>query len=135
MVSKISIIVPTLNREKDFELFLDMLIEKNQIPYELIIVDQSDSDKTKHLCQSKKYKELSIKYFYISVKSSALARNIAIDNLAKDSDIVLFLDDDVTLADNFLQKLDHFFKTHTHAKGGVANIDSPSRSISLIKKI
>lgn len=133
--SKFSLIVPTLNRAKDLAHFLDMLLKLDQMPYELIIVDQSDDEESKKICESVQYKNLTISYHHIVKKSSAVARNVAIERLSPESDYVVFLDDDTTLDTDFLDQIEHFFVHHPHAQGGVANIESPLRKISLLKKI
>jgi glycosyltransferase involved in cell wall biosynthesis len=112
---KISFIIPTVNRVEDLRSTLDSFLELSVFPNEILIVDQSDTDDTKQLYAHAKYKVLHIRYFHTAVKSSALARNIAIDNLSVDSNIVVFLDDDVTLNADFLEKITVFFQNHSHA--------------------
>ncbi len=135
MVLKFSFIVPTLNRSKDLARFLDMLLKLNNKPYEVIVVDQSDDTITQQLCAAQSYTKLGLRYYHLDVKSSAFARNFALDHLGDESNVVVFLDDDTTLQTDFLDQIDHFFSTHSHAQWWVANIESPLRKISLIKKI
>ena len=84
---QVSVIIPTLNRKSDLEKTLISISRCDKLPFEVIIVDQSENNDTKEFCQN--FKELNIRYFYTDIKSSALARNIWIDNLNKDSDMVL----------------------------------------------
>lgn len=130
-----SLIIPTLNRVKDLEITLNSLLWLSISPFETIIVDQSDTQDTKHLCAQEKYKQLKIKYHHTAIKSSALARNIAIKNSNPLSNYIIFLDDDVTLAKDFLEQIHIFFTHHPKAKWWVANIESPLRKTSLLKKI
>lgn len=133
--SKISFIVPTLNRIHDLTNFFDNLLKLSSFPFEILIIDQSDDGSTKYLCESSLYQKLNIRYYHHTIKSSSLARNFAIDHLHKDVDYVVFLDDDTTLAPDFLEQIELFFIQNPHAKGGVANIKSPLRKISFFKKI
>ena len=110
-------------------------MELSSFPFETIIIDQSDTEETKILCEQAKYKKLSIQYHHISTKSLTLARNFGIEKTSPSSEYLVFLDDDVSLSPNFLDELRKFFQHHPHALWWVANIESPLRKISLIKKI
>lgn len=130
---KISVIIPTLNRKNDLEKTLISISKCDKLPFEVIIIDQSENEETKNFCN--KFKKLNIRYFYTDIKSSALARNIWIDNLDKDCDFVLFLDDDVLLEKDFFNELEKFFLDNEKAKWWVANIKSPARQITFSKRI
>ena len=132
---KISIIIPTLNRLKEIEMTLNSLIELTIFPHQTIIIDQSDGKDTEELVKKSDYKRLNICYLHSEIKSWALARNYGIENINKESDMVVFLDDDVLLEKDFLDQIDIFFLEHSKAKGGIANIESPQRKVSLLKKI
>ena len=71
---KTSVIIPTLNRKSDLEKTLASISECGILPFEIIIIDQSDNNETKKLCNN--FNELNIRYFYTDIKSPALARNI-----------------------------------------------------------
>jgi glycosyltransferase involved in cell wall biosynthesis len=130
-----SIIIPTLHRPKDLAKALDNFLDLSTLPSEIIIIDQSDDTATRDVCQKAIYEKLHIKYHHSRIKSSSLARNLAIDLLSPRSDIVIFLDDDVTLQADFLDEIQKFFLQHPHTQGGTANIESPTRKISFAKKI
>lgn len=133
MSLKISVIIPTLNRKNDLEKTLISISKCDKLPFEVIIIDQSDNEETKNFCNS--FDKLNIRYFYTKIKSSALARNIWIDNLDKDCDFVLFLDDDVLLEKDFFNELEKFFLDNEKTKWWVANIKSPARQITFSKRI
>ena len=71
---KISVIIPTLNRKIDLEKTLISISKCDKLPFEVIIIDQSDNDETKKFCNN--FNKLNTRYFYTENKSSALARNI-----------------------------------------------------------
>ena len=133
MPLRISVIIPTLNRKTDLEKTLISISKCDKLPFEVIIIDQSDNNETKDFCSN--FKKLNIRYFYTEIKSSALARNIWIDSLDKDCDFVLFLDDDVLLEKDFFSELEKFFLDNKDAKWWVANIKSPARQITFSKRI
>lgn len=132
---KTTIIIPTLNRPTEVETTLNFLLQSDNLPNQVIIIDQSDSTKTKELVEKETYKDLHVLYISSEIKSSALARNIGIEKRNKDSDIIIFLDDDVQVEENFISQIKNFFKENKQAKGGVANIETPSRKTTLSKKI
>jgi len=129
---KISIIIPTLHRPKDIEKTIDSIFESSLLPYKIIVVDQSDSDDTKKALQG--FNKSNITYYHISIQSGSKARNFWITKIPPDTDIVLFLDDDVTLAKDCLSTLASYIDEY-HPKWWVLNIDTPTRSINLPKKI
>ena len=59
---KSSVIIPTLNRKNDLEKTIISISECNTLPFEVIIIDQSDEEETKEFCNN--FKWLNIKYFY-----------------------------------------------------------------------
>jgi glycosyltransferase involved in cell wall biosynthesis len=71
---QVSVIIPTLNRISDLEKTLISISKCDELPFEIIIIDQSDNGETKEFCNN--LKKINIRYFYTDIKSSALARNI-----------------------------------------------------------
>lgn len=66
---KTSLIIPTLNRYHDMEKALNNFLLLRNFPLETLIVDQSDDDKTKLLCEENTYEKLHIRYFHCKTKS------------------------------------------------------------------
>lgn len=102
---KISVIIPTLSRDRYLEDTIeDLLNQDNDYSFEIIIIDQNNlpleerSQSLKLLVQEKE-----IKWIRFSGKNVVLSRNKGID-IAK-GDIIVFLDDDIRIKDkNFLNK-------------------------------
>ncbi|MBU0929946.1 MAG: glycosyltransferase [Nanoarchaeota archaeon] len=92
----LSIIIPTLNEEKNLKKLLQSLKKQKFKDYEIIISDNNSKDKTKSI--AKKFKCRIVKGGL-----PAKARNNGA-KLAK-GDYLLFLDADVILPDNFLSKI------------------------------
>ena len=102
----ISIITPTYNRAKLLEVaILSVASQKTEIPFdwEMIIVDDGSSDNTRDIVN--KYMGIypkNIKYFWQEDKWNRVgrARNIALSNLNKGSDYLIFLDSDDELIED-----------------------------------
>ena len=123
--NKISIIIPTFNRSNDLEITLkEVLPMLNQIN-EILIIDQSTNQKTKDLIGE--INEPKIKYIFNSPPSITLARNKGIESVSKESNIIIFLDDDVSIGCNYFQEVTRVFNDHPEAKA-VAGFNKPEKS-------
>lgn len=128
-LSKVSIIIPTLNRASSLARTLGFISKSSILPDEVIIVDQSPRDtaeKTKKLCDSQ---TLKIKYIHINEPSLTGARNAGIE-LCK-NDIAIFMDDDVNIGTDTIKNILVLFKDNSVSM--VAGIDSgsPMKRLSL----
>jgi glycosyltransferase involved in cell wall biosynthesis len=92
---KIAVIIPTLHRPNDLHKTLESILSNSKLVEQIIIVDQSDTKDTSVML--KKFANESISYFHTNSKSSAQARNTGIAKVSANIDLVVFLDDDVTL--------------------------------------
>lgn len=127
--SKVSIIIPTLNRVSSLARTLGFISKSSILPDEVIIVDQSPIDtaeKIKELCDSQ---TLKIKYIHINEPSLTGARNAGIE-LCK-NDIAIFMDDDVDIGTDTIKNILVLFKDNSISM--VAGIDSgsPMKRLSL----
>ena len=116
---KISIIIATLHRYEDLKVLFESLLLQTKRPFEIIIIDQSDDDKTKRLCQTYEG-ELPLKYFYCSVKSASYCRNYGVEKSR--GDVIAFLDDDTKLLPDYLECVESFYHEHPNALGGMSKI-------------
>jgi len=130
----LSIIIATLDRPDNLDATLKSLLPEAELLKEIIIIDQSENRKSKQICDEYKHKWLPIFYYKFFIKSLTQARNFWIIKLSPNTDIVLFLDDDVTLAKDCLSKLESYIDTY-QPKWWVLNIETPSRYINTLKKI
>ena len=96
---KVSIIIPTYNRNEMLcKTIANILIFEHQY-HELIIVDQTkDHDSPTQLYLDSLISNKKIKYLYVDYPNLPNARNIGIKNSL--GDIVLFFDDDVKINEN-----------------------------------
>ena len=119
----ISVIVPTKNRPAYLAAMLRSLFKQTVIPHQLIIVDQSASDESERLVRSL-YEEASAEirndlgfhYFHEpNITGGATARNRGLEIV--NGDVTLFLDDDVVLEPDFVERLLDVYFTHPEAAG------------------
>ena len=90
----ISIIIPTRNRYQKLINTINYLSKNSFFFREIIIVDSSDKNKKDIKKIKNKYKNLKIKIFY-SKPSISLQRNIGLNKVKKNTNYIMFLDDDV----------------------------------------
>tara|TARA_B100000902_G_scaffold8533_1_gene10727 strand:+ start:43619 stop:44560 length:942 start_codon:yes stop_codon:yes gene_type:complete len=108
---QLSVIIPTINREK--YLFNTIKDLNNQLlkNIEVIIIDQNKKiNFTFYKNLEKKFKKLKIVLFYQNIINSSAARNLGVKNAR--SNIVLFLDDDVKILSRFFLK--NHLRNYTH---------------------
>jgi GT2 family glycosyltransferase len=105
---------------KDVDECLDSIIIQTRLPKEVIIVDDSDSDKIENLIERREneFKEKEIHLIYIKnkkEKSLTMARNIGVEIAM--GDIILFLDDDVILDKNYIKEILNVYEKNPNALG------------------
>lgn len=117
---QVSVVIPTYNRVKDLDESLDSIIVQTTLPKEVIIVDDSDNNEIKNLIAHRKnqFNANNILLRYIRNKrerSLTIARNIGIENAV--GDIILFLDDDVILDEDYIKEILRVYKEYPNALG------------------
>lgn len=103
---KISIVIPTRNRPKFLNKTLNFLLKNNFFFHEIIIVDSSDDQ---FFFDEKKFPKLKEKIkLYKSIPSISTQRNIGLKKVSKNSEYVMFLDDDVNFKENSFKEMRKF---------------------------
>ncbi len=106
-MSRVSVIIPTRNRTGDVIRCLGSISIQTMLPDEIIVVDSSDAEELEGKLSA--FHNLNIKYIR-SKPGLTLQRNTGIE--ASDGDIVVSLDDDVTLDKDYIKEvvyvLDHY---------------------------
>jgi len=113
--TKISIIIPTYNREEVLCQTLDLALRQDYPSYEVIVVDQT----REHLPSTEKYLQQirgKIRNFRLEGANTPTARNLGVKNAR--GEIVVFLDDDVTFDADLLKN--HLLNYSDPKVGGVA---------------
>lgn len=86
---KVSVIIPTYNRQKFITMAIDSVLSQTFKDYEIIVIDDGSTDNTRQVLES--YEE-KIKYIYQKNSGVSAARNAGI-RLAR-GELVAFLDSD-----------------------------------------
>lgn len=112
---KLSVIFPTFQRTEALKIALDSLLQQKLLPFETIVVDDSEDDETKKLCSIQKYKKIWIKYIFSWYRSIPKARQIWMDNVSDEVWWIVFFDDDVKVMPNYLFEVSKFLKQNPKA--------------------
>ena len=109
--SKISIIMPTYNREKLIGDSIKSCINQTYKDIEIIVVDDCSTDNTKE--EIEKIKDMRIKYIKLSThKGASYARNVGIKNAI--GNYISFIDsDDIFLSTKLEKQLNNLIKNNS----------------------
>lgn len=117
---KVSVITPTFYRQDEIPGYLYSLANQSYKPFEIILVDGAPiSEQRTELLIANFVREnnLPIKYFRHE-GGTAIQRNYGISK--SNGDLILFVDDDVRLAIDFIEKLANLFEVDFERKiGGI----------------
>ena len=105
----ISIIIPTYNRKDELEdLLLSLRQQECPIPFEIIVVDDGSTDRTRELlkCLSKDWKG-TLRHFEQNRAGPGVARNLGIKHSF--GDILVFVDSDCIAPRGWLSRLTSVF--------------------------
>lgn len=112
---KVSVVIPTLDREEVLCDTLSCLLEQTYPYYEILVVDQTEHHSDEVTGFLERHQE-RIRLIHLEVKSTPFAKNVGICNA--DGDVVLFCDDDViAVKDLIARHVDNYSEPHI---GGVA---------------
>ncbi len=115
----VSVMIVTLNRPQDLIVALDSLVRQTHVPKEVLVIDQSDDDKTHSavLAIQAKYPAHAgmFHYFHLEEKSAVKARNFGMKRAT--ADIVSFLDDDSELCGDYYEKILTYFSKNPSLGG------------------
>ncbi len=140
-----SVIVATKNRSKELGTFLmPTLLAQTRPPDQVVFVDQSSDDSTRKVVESFAKsvangggsKPQFIYLYETHHKGAASARNSAIDRA--DTDILVFLDDDVVLEPDFLKELLAVYEQFPEVggvSGVVTNYVRPSLASRIMRRL
>lgn len=113
----ISIVIPTFNRAPELEINLEHLSKLKSKPFEVLLVDQSTDNNTKKAYLKYKKKLKILKYLRSEKPSIAIAKNVGLRNSSKKTKIILFLDDDAYVGENYIDEIIGAYNRHPEASG------------------
>lgn len=101
-----SIIICTYQRPKAVLNILNSIALQSVLPFEVIIIDASENNKTQDAIENI-IPALNIRYFLVESEHRGLTkqRNFGIDKISSNTEIVIFLDDDLILEKEFCQNI------------------------------
>jgi len=114
---KIAFVVPTMDREKDLRVLLTSLQHQTRMPDQLIIVDGS-APVIEHVVRE--FPDLPIDYIKVFPPSLAKQRNAGMALLHDDITLAGYLDDDLELESDAIEKMCLFWETVGLEFGGAA---------------
>ena len=116
-----SIILATLNRSVEIEMCLQSFENQIERDFEIIIVDQSEDDKTRKIAE--KYENLIIKYYNVSFRGLSKARNYGIKHAT--GNYLCLIDDDAIYSENYLLEAKKAINNHGEivVSGKILNIE------------
>lgn len=117
---KVSVVIPTYYRPNDLADLFDSILKQTIKPLEVIVVDDTPTNVIEKVCEKyyDKFKRLNIKLVYVrnyKEPSLTIARNIGV-SIAK-GDIILFLDNDVVLYDDYIEEMLKVFRENPNVLG------------------
>jgi len=114
----VTVIIPTKNRASDLGIAVGSLLRQTVLPSQLVIVDQSSEDSSFLRVKTEFADAPGVRLDYIRdtlLNGAAAARNRAMESAT--GDIWLFLDDDVVLEPEFIERLLEAYSDHPEAVG------------------
>jgi glycosyltransferase involved in cell wall biosynthesis len=108
---RISVIVPTFNEGQTISRCLESIKKQTFKDYELVVVDGHSKDNTVEV--AKKYVDRVV---FDEGKGTPAARNVAVKKVK--SEIVVFIDGDTMIPENYLEIVDKSFKKGVVGVGG-----------------
>lgn len=121
----ISAIICTYNREKYLPKAIQSLVDQTIDPsqYEIIIVDNNSTDRTKEIITEQFSQIFNLRYLYEPIQGLSQARNTGWQN-AK-GEFVAYLDDDAIASSDWLEKILEAFNHSTFPIGALGGKVSP----------
>lgn len=110
---EVSVVIPTYYRPKDLVDLFESILRQTVKPLEVIVVDDTPANVIECVCETyyERFRKFNIKLVYVrnrKERSLTIARNIGI-SLAK-GEIILFLDSDIVLYPNYMEKILEVFE-------------------------
>jgi 4,4'-diaponeurosporenoate glycosyltransferase len=106
---RISIVIPARNEEKNLLHLLESITHQTLQPYEVIVVDDASTDRTREVAESFGVFVADTQRFDAMPKPVALHSGY----LQTRGDVIVFLDADVVLDPAFVSSLSHHFARHS----------------------
>jgi GT2 family glycosyltransferase len=110
-----SLIVCTYQRCESLKRLLGSIEKQSLYPYEILIIDGSIDGKTEKFLHKNSYKNLIYHRVNENARGLTRQRNYGISKLSSESEIVCFLDDDITLDRYYFENLINTYTSYPKA--------------------
>jgi len=115
----ITVVIPTYNRSSEILETLNHIL--NSKVNEILVIDQSkikeEATNIKNICDTLYFNGYPIKYHHFNFASTAIARNKGVELSSKESKIISFIDDDVSVQDNYFKTIIDKFNNNPEILG------------------
>jgi glycosyltransferase involved in cell wall biosynthesis len=134
--ASVAVLMPTLNRPGNLKNFLDSLVKQTVLPERMVVIDQSDDDRTRQLFESYPLGSIEKVYVRQTEKSLIKARNNGLDH-SGNTEFLCFFDDDIILLPNYFEIILQHFEKDVAKKyaGGMGTMQGPFPKDPLTFKI
>jgi len=123
---EISIVIPTYKRPAELKECLNSVIRQTKPPKEILVIDNADDEASKKIVGE--ISAVAARYVRNEKENSLTgAKNLGAEKAS--GDIVLFLDDDMTITKNYLEELLSVYQTHPEAVGVEGYIEAPNTKL------
>ena len=113
--AQITVAISTLNRPESLASCLDTILSGERLPAEIVIVDQSQDDRTRFVVESQKTHGVELKYFHHAGRGLGAAQNVAIAQSC--CPIVAVTDDDCHPAPDWVARVEQAFAPPSQLDG------------------
>jgi glycosyltransferase involved in cell wall biosynthesis len=114
---KIAFVVPTMDREKDLRVMLGSLARQSHQPDQIVVVDGSYVE-IQHVIDE--FPSLKIDYVRVFPPSLSKQKNAGVERVNDDITLVGYLDDDLELYPDAIEKMINFWNKAPNEYGGAA---------------
>jgi len=133
-VPKISLVVATRDRAREFRNLLASLAEQTRPPERIVVVDAGAASAKGVVAE---FPSLGLLYIKSPVASAAGQRNLGIDALGDSSDLIAFADDDVVFERDAFQAMRDFWRHAPEDLGGAGfnMMNHPRLALRSLKRL
>lgn len=100
---KVSIIIPVYNGEKTLEQCLTSILKQDYENYEIVVVDNNSTDKTKEIIKDFQSKNKEVKYLFEPTRARGAARNTG--EKTASGEIILMTDSDCVVPEVWIKRM------------------------------
>lgn len=124
---KDALVICTRNRPSDMKRCLESLLLQERLPFNVLIVDSSDGKETEELAGEYAGMISSLNYVH-TLPGLTIQRNIALDELSEDIEVVHFIDDDVEMEPAYILQIMRAFEGDSTLVGAGGLIKGGNRT-------